>query len=80
MWVERFLIVVPSMATPQVPFDWGVYQPTWVEWSITAASFAAFALLYAVFSKVFPIVSMWEVREESQAPAPAPSVEGEVPA
>ncbi|NIN65707.1 MAG: polysulfide reductase [Anaerolineae bacterium] len=63
MWVERFLIVVPSMAAPQIPFDWGIYQPTWVEWSITAASFAGFALMYAVFSKLFPIVSMWEVRE-----------------
>ncbi|MFQ5839065.1 MAG: hypothetical protein ACE5HJ_09855, partial [Thermoplasmata archaeon] len=67
MWIERLLIVVPSMAAPQVPFDWGIYQPTWVEWSITAASFAAFALLYAIFSKLFPIVSMWEVQEVADA-------------
>ncbi|MFQ5907704.1 MAG: NrfD/PsrC family molybdoenzyme membrane anchor subunit [Thermoplasmata archaeon] len=69
MWVERFLIVVPSMAAPQVPFDWGIYQATWVEWSITAASIAGFALLYAIFSKLFPIVSMWEVAEETAAVA-----------
>jgi molybdopterin-containing oxidoreductase family membrane subunit len=66
MWVERFLIVVPAMAVPQVPFDWGVYQATWVEWAITAASIAGFALLYAIFSKLFPIVSMWEVAEETK--------------
>ncbi len=78
MWVERFLIVVPSMATPQMPFDWGVYHPTWVEWSITAASFAAFGLLYAVFSKLFPIVSMWEVREGTEIPAAAVATQGEV--
>jgi hypothetical protein len=34
-----------------------------VEVSIMAASFAAFILLYVLFAKVFPIVSIWEVRE-----------------
>jgi len=67
MWMERFLIVVPTMMTPQMGFSWNQYTPTWVEWSITAAAFAGFALLYAVFSKLFPIVSMWEV---SEAPSP----------
>lgn len=69
MWVERFLIVVPTMTVPQLPFDWGTYTPTWVEWSITAASIAGFALLYAIFAKLFPIVSIWEVQEEAEAPA-----------
>jgi len=78
MWIERFLIVVPTLAAPQVPFDWGVYQPTWVEWSITAASIAGFALLYAIFSKVFPIVSMWEVQEAAEAPSEVPAPAGEV--
>lgn len=74
MWLERFLIVVPSMAAPQVGFTWAAYTPTWVEWSITAAAFAAFALFYAVFSKLFPIVSMWETTE---APKPAPEARPE---
>jgi molybdopterin-containing oxidoreductase family membrane subunit len=80
MWIERFLIVVPTMASPQVPLDWGVYQPTWVEWSITAASFAGFALLYAIFSKLFPIISIWEVSEASPAPAEAVPATEEVTA
>ncbi|MEE9600175.1 MAG: NrfD/PsrC family molybdoenzyme membrane anchor subunit [Thermoplasmata archaeon] len=80
MWIERFLIVVPTMTVPQVPFDWGVYSPTWVEWSITAASFAAFALLYAIFSKIFPIVSIWEVQEETEAPTEVATVAEEVTA
>ncbi len=75
MWVERFLIVVPSMTVPLLPFEWGAYQPTWVEWSITAASIAGFALMYAIFSKLFPIVSMWEV-QEAEVPAEA-AVEAE---
>ncbi len=63
MWLERFLIVVPTMMTPQMGFAWNLYTPSWVEWSITAAGLAGFGLLCAVFSKLFPIVSMWEVSE-----------------
>ncbi len=77
MWFERLLIVVPAMATPQVPVAWGTYVPTWVEWSITAGAFAGFALLYAVFSKVFPLVSIWEVSEEAPAAKPVPESTGE---
>jgi Ni/Fe-hydrogenase subunit HybB-like protein len=40
-----------------------VYHPTWVEASLTAGCFAAFILLYVLFSKLFPIVSIWEIRE-----------------
>ncbi len=64
MWLERFLIVVPTMMTPQMEFSWSLYTPTWVEWSLTAAGFAGFALLCAVFSKLFPVVSIWEIQVE----------------
>ena len=77
MWLKRYLIVVSTLATPQVPQPWGAYFPSWVEWSITAAAFAGFVLLFALFSRVFPIVSIWEVQEGSEAPAPAPSPEKE---
>ncbi len=77
MWFERFLIVVPAMATPQMPVSWGTYTPTWVEWSITAGAFAGFALLYAVFSKLFPLVSIWEVSEETPVTEPVPRPAGE---
>jgi len=63
MWIERFLIVVPSLMHPRMPWHTGVYSPTWVEWSITAGCVAAFSLLYMVFAKVFPIISLWEVQE-----------------
>ena len=40
-----------------------VYSPSWVEWSILAGCFAAFILFYVLFTKLFPIVSIWEVQE-----------------
>jgi molybdopterin-containing oxidoreductase family membrane subunit len=69
MWLERFNIIVPSLALPQLPYAWGQYTPTWVEFSTTAASFAGFFLVYLVFTRTFPIISIWETSEEPhQAP------------
>lgn len=81
MWLKRFVIVIPSLALPVMPYEWGVYQPTWVEISISLAAIAAFALLFTLFAKVFPIISVWEVEEGWEqearlgtARAPAPEI------
>lgn len=63
MWLERYTIVVPTLINPRLPYERGLYDPTWVEISLTAGCFAAFILFFAVFSKLFPMVSIWEVRE-----------------
>jgi len=65
MWLERYLIVVPTLSMPHLPAAWGSYSPTWVEVSITVATFAAMALLYLIFSKLFPIIAIWEYRHVS---------------
>lgn len=63
MWLERYIIVVPTLSQTRLP--WGVarYAPTWVEIAVTLGFFATFIFLYMVFTKVFPIVSIWEIRE-----------------
>jgi len=63
MWLERFLIVVPTLGHPRLPFNWRGYSTTWVELSITAGTFAYFILLYVLFAKLFPIISIWELKE-----------------
>ena len=63
MYSERVLIVVASLARRNDPFIWHNYFPTWVELSITAASFAMFTMLYMVFSKIFPIMAISEIKE-----------------
>lgn len=63
MWLERFLIVVPSLSKPRLPITASTYVPSWVEWSLFAAFVSTFILLYATFTKLFPIVSIWEIRE-----------------
>jgi len=81
-WAKRYLIVVPTLSSPflpiqGVPQQWGHYSPTWVEWSITAAAFAAFLLLYTLLVKFFPVISVWETRPVEQTievPEPEPPV------
>ncbi|MGA3295180.1 MAG: NrfD/PsrC family molybdoenzyme membrane anchor subunit [Candidatus Acidiferrales bacterium] len=62
MWLERFLIIVPALSHKYLPYSWGTYRPTWVEITITAATFAAMAMLYMLFSKFIPIISVWELK------------------
>ena len=62
MWLERFLIIVPSLARKYSPYSWGTYQPTWVEITIMVGTFAGMVLLYTLFSKAVPIISIWELK------------------
>lgn len=66
MWIKRFIILVPTLEVPLMPYEFGQYRPTWVEWSITAGAFAAFILVFAILAKVLPLISIWEVAEEAR--------------
>lgn len=71
MWIERFLIIVPPLEHKYLPYAWGHYRPTWVEITITAGTFAAMALLYLLFIKFVPIISMWEFKAGQHLPHPS---------
>ncbi len=68
MWVKRYLIIVPTLQTTYLPASAaGVtphYLPSVVELTITAGAFAAFLLLFTLFSRFFPILSIWETAED----------------
>lgn len=63
MWLERYTIVVPTLVNPRLPGEHNVYFPSWVEVAIMAGCFAAFILFYVLFTKFFPIISVWEIQE-----------------
>jgi len=63
MYIERVLIIPGNLQRNYLPFDWGTYRPTWVEISVVAMTFAGFALLYLLFSRIFPYVPVWEIKE-----------------
>jgi len=66
MWLERFLIIIPSFSQPRLPYARGAYSPSWVEWSLTAGLFAGFSLAFVLFSKFFPVISIWETEKEEK--------------
>jgi Ni/Fe-hydrogenase subunit HybB-like protein len=68
MWIERFLIIVPSLGHKYLPYSWGTYQPRPVEVIITVSTFAAMILLYVLFSKFAPVISVWELRAGERRP------------
>jgi Ni/Fe-hydrogenase subunit HybB-like protein len=69
MWIKRYLIIVPTLETPFIPAQAaGItphYFPSLVECTITAGAFAAFLLLFTLFSRIFPILSVWETLEDA---------------
>ncbi len=66
MWLERYLIIIPPLSLPRLAAAAGRYSPSWVEISITVATFASMGAMYLVFSKLFPIVSVWEFEANEQ--------------
>jgi Ni/Fe-hydrogenase subunit HybB-like protein len=62
MWLERFLIIVPTLGHKYLPFTWASYRPRPTEIIITTATFAAMVLLYTLFAKFVPIISIWEMK------------------
>lgn len=68
-WLKRFLIVVPALQhtylpIQDVPESYLHYIPTWEEWAITFASFAGVLLIMTILIKLFPVLPIWEIKEE----------------
>ena len=83
MWLKRYLIIVPTLQTPFIPADAaGItphYFPSIVECLISAGAFAGFLLLFTLFSRIFPILSVWETSEAAAEMHPASTIERGVP-
>ena len=74
MYTERFLIVATSLSRQYLPDAWGLYVPSAVEISILAGTLALFTTMFLLFVKIFPSVSMYEVKETMESPKKSPSV------
>ena len=69
LWVNRYIIVIPTLETPYLPIQdsreaWLNYTPTWVEWSLTFAGIAIFTILFKLAAKFIPIVSISEMSQK----------------
>jgi molybdopterin-containing oxidoreductase family membrane subunit len=51
------------MPIQEVPGTWSSYFPNYVEFSVTAACLAGIFFVITIFSKLFPMMAVWEVEE-----------------
>jgi len=64
MWLERFLIFVPSlMRKTPLEFSWGTYTPSIIEILMVVSTFAWVGLGMLVFSKFFPLIPLFDIKE-----------------
>ncbi len=71
LWVNRYLIVIPTLESPYLPIqdsriDWIHYSGTWVEWTLTIGGIAAFCLFFTVFSRFIPIMHLSDKERKKQ--------------
>jgi Ni/Fe-hydrogenase subunit HybB-like protein len=63
MWFERFVIIAGSLAVNFEPSQWRFWHPSITEMGITVGSFAWFVMLFSLFARFMPIISMTELKE-----------------
>jgi molybdopterin-containing oxidoreductase family membrane subunit len=62
MWLERYVIVVTSLSNEFLPSSWGLYSPTFWDWSTYIGSFGLFTTLLFLFIRFLPMISIFEMR------------------
>jgi hypothetical protein len=63
MWLERFMIIMVSLHRDFLPSSWGFYAPTFWDWATLAGSLGTFALMFLLFVRFLPAISMSEMRK-----------------
>lgn len=61
LWLNRYLIVIPTLETPYLPIqdtrpEFIFYTATWIEWALSFAGIAAFLLFFTLIVKFVPII------------------------
>jgi Ni/Fe-hydrogenase subunit HybB-like protein len=62
MWLERFVIIVTSLHRDFLPSSWGMYQPTFWDWSTFIGTIGLFLSLLFLFLRFLPMISIFEMR------------------
>ena len=65
IWLERFIIIVTSLAKDFDPYSWGTYVPSFVEIGITIMSFSIFFTLFLLFAKLLPVLAITDIKEQA---------------
>jgi Ni/Fe-hydrogenase subunit HybB-like protein len=63
LWLNRYLIVIPTLETPYIPIqdtrpEFILYTATWIEYALSFAGIAAFILMFKLIIKFVPVIPM----------------------
>ena len=62
MWLERFVIIVLSLHRDFLPSSWGMFRPTFWDWSTYLGTVGLFFTLFFLFMRLLPAISIFEMR------------------
>jgi molybdopterin-containing oxidoreductase family membrane subunit len=62
MWLERYVIIVTSLAQDFVPSSWGLFHATRWDWATYVGTIGLFLFLFFLFIRLLPMISIFEVR------------------
>ena len=65
MWVERFMIIVPSLEADYLQTAWGEFSPTMWDWAVWSGTVGLFFFFYLLFVRFAPMIAVHELREET---------------
>jgi Ni/Fe-hydrogenase subunit HybB-like protein len=63
MWLERYMIIITSLHRDYLPSSWGTFSATIFDNGLLYGSIGLFVVLFLLFVRFFPMISMFEVRE-----------------
>jgi Ni/Fe-hydrogenase subunit HybB-like protein len=62
MWLERYVIIVTSLAQDYLPSSWFLFHPTRWDWATYVGTIGLFMFLFFLFIRLLPMISIFEVR------------------
>jgi molybdopterin-containing oxidoreductase family membrane subunit len=63
MWFERLMLIVSSLYRDFLPSSWGMFYPTLWDLAFLFGSIGLFFVLFLLFVRWLPLVSMFELRK-----------------
>jgi len=63
MWLERYMIIITSLHRDFLPSAWANFIATVWDNFLVFGSIGVFIVLFALFVRFLPMISMYEVRE-----------------
>jgi Ni/Fe-hydrogenase subunit HybB-like protein len=62
MWLERYIIIVSSLAQDFLNSSWELFHPTRWDWATYLGTIGLFMFLFFLFVRLLPMISIFEVR------------------